>query len=68
MPEVNATTPSTSTDAQAEVMITHLVMTEIFRQVLKKPENDEESSSGVDNEINKKIAMTLSQSVTGFGL
>lgn len=67
MPEVSATT-APATEAQSEVAITHLIMTEIFRQVLKKPESDEETSSAVDSEINKTIARTMSQSVTGFGL
>ena len=61
--------PTPSSD---EVDPMYLVLSQVFQNMLKKPEPDDDPDAsqvaGVANEINRPIAAAMAQSVTGFGL
>ncbi len=69
MPEpVDSTSPSPAAGAQdPDAAIQYLVLSNLFTQMLKKPESDEEGDSVSYNEVNKGIANAIAQSATGFG-
>ena len=63
---------SLSNEVDIDAFALNLVLGQVFQDMLKKPESNDDSdaaqSAGVANEINKPIAAAMAQGITGFGL
>ena len=67
---MNEVTKSNAVDVDAFAF--NLVLSKTFEAILKTPELDDDSdpmaSASATTEVNRTIATTMAQSITGFGL
>ena len=63
---------SSSIEVDTDAFALNLVLSQVFQDMLKKPESNDDTdaaqSGGIANEINKPIATAMAQGITGFGL
>jgi len=61
-----------SNEVDIDAFALNLVLSQLFQQMLSKPESNDDpdasQSIGIANEINKPIATAMAQGITGFGL